>query len=107
MLLASKNPVFKIYLTYVKLTVNAAGKDISFLIMNRLSLTESTIFISLAFLVFFQPKDITFRTYFIPFVIGLKCRVAAVKRLSVHLLHHSVGYIFSGPLRSSNLFESF
>ena len=34
---------------------------------------------------------------------GLKCRVAAVKSLSV--LHHNANYIFSGPLGSMSLFE--
>ena len=62
---------------------------ISFLIMNKLNLTESDIFISLMYSVL--PKALTIQNLFI-FTAADVLRVAAVKCLPLH--HHSADDIF-------------
>ena len=63
--------------------------------MNRLIKTETFIFVSL--MCSLLPEDLHVELILSSLQLVL-CRVAAVKRLAVH--HHSVDYLFSGPLGS-------
>ena len=51
---------------------------------------ESALFVSLVFSML--PKDVRFKKLFIVTAAGVKCRMAALKRLTI--LHHSANYIF-------------